>query len=277
MKKKLLTLSMIFVLLFTTMLSASSISDVSRDHWAYESVKTLIDRGLLQLYEDGTFRGHESISRFQLAVIISRILEEVEGKQIEMTSSDMELLRKLSIEFQDELVDLAIMGEAFSAQIQDLNDKNLIQDEFLTEIKAIDIPRLEEKVDSLNEKIGDVESDVSQIIESILRIRTLEEQIAVLESISEEQKVLINSNKEKIEELKALNIQTTDEMVDNLDNRISINATRLNSLQLEMDDLRSELQIKNNMIEELEQSNASYRTYLYGVAGISLILLLLSN
>src|SRR5690554_209348 len=104
MKQKGLVLLIIFVITFNAFISAATIADISTDHWAYQSVNTLVDKGLLELYEDGTFRGSDYVSRNQLAVIVARILEEIEGGSVKTSDNDMDLLRKLSVEFQEELV-----------------------------------------------------------------------------------------------------------------------------------------------------------------------------
>ena len=49
--------------------------DVPRDHWAYEYVKSLADRGYLQGYPDGKFKGDRSLSRYEYATVIYRALQ----------------------------------------------------------------------------------------------------------------------------------------------------------------------------------------------------------
>ena len=49
--------------------------DVPKDHWAYEYVKSLADRGLLEGYPDGEFKGDRSMTRYEFAAIIYRALQ----------------------------------------------------------------------------------------------------------------------------------------------------------------------------------------------------------
>ena len=49
--------------------------DVSKDHWAYSYVKSLADRGLLEGYPDGEFKGDRSMTRYEFAAIIYRALQ----------------------------------------------------------------------------------------------------------------------------------------------------------------------------------------------------------
>ena len=49
--------------------------DVPKDHWAYQYVKSLADRGLLEGYPDGEFKGDRSMTRYEFAAIIYRALQ----------------------------------------------------------------------------------------------------------------------------------------------------------------------------------------------------------
>ena len=49
--------------------------DVSKDHWAYSYVKSLADRGLLEGYPDGEFKGDRTMTRYEFAAIIYRALQ----------------------------------------------------------------------------------------------------------------------------------------------------------------------------------------------------------
>ena len=49
--------------------------DVPKDHWAYSYVKSLADRGLLEGYPDGEFKGERTMTRYEFAAIIYRALQ----------------------------------------------------------------------------------------------------------------------------------------------------------------------------------------------------------
>lgn len=86
---------------------AAEIKDVPKDHWAYQAVKALVDKGYLAVYGDGTFQGGKPVDRYTLAVVIAKILREIETGKVGATPEDVELLRKLSGEFREELVQIA--------------------------------------------------------------------------------------------------------------------------------------------------------------------------
>ena len=49
--------------------------DVPANHWAYEYVKALADRGLVEGYPDGEFKGERALTRYEYAAIIYRALQ----------------------------------------------------------------------------------------------------------------------------------------------------------------------------------------------------------
>lgn len=100
------TVAMLLILLATTVtLGASApVKDVPPDHWAYQAVITLVNKGYLGVNSDGTFKGTESVDRFTLASVVARVLQEIDQGGAGTTAEDVALLRKLSTEFRDELV-----------------------------------------------------------------------------------------------------------------------------------------------------------------------------
>ncbi len=65
-------------------LSACSVVDAQQgtpaetvpfDHWAYDAIQQLCDAGVIIGYPDGSFRGNRSLTRYEFAMAIARILE----------------------------------------------------------------------------------------------------------------------------------------------------------------------------------------------------------
>ena len=59
----------------TSVMKDVNFPDVPKDHWAYSYVKSLADRGLLEGYPDGEFKGDRSMTRYEFAAIIYRALQ----------------------------------------------------------------------------------------------------------------------------------------------------------------------------------------------------------
>ena len=74
--------------------------DVPKDHWAYSYVKSLADKGLLEGYPDGEFKGDRSMTRYEFAAIIYRALQNGApvdgnmGKAMEEFGPEMEKVRE---------------------------------------------------------------------------------------------------------------------------------------------------------------------------------------
>jgi len=70
-------LSAFLVLCCAVAVFAQTPNDVPEDHWAYDAVESLIDKGYVQGYPDGRFRGEKSLTRYEFAVVIARLVEGV--------------------------------------------------------------------------------------------------------------------------------------------------------------------------------------------------------
>lgn len=72
--------------------------DVPANHWAYEYVATLAGNGIITGYPDGTFRGQQSMTRYEFAALVYRALQNGAKQDVTMD--------KLQNEFADELRDI---------------------------------------------------------------------------------------------------------------------------------------------------------------------------
>ncbi|MFS0576679.1 S-layer homology domain-containing protein [Sporosarcina sp. 179-K 3D1 HS] len=71
--KKLFTIAMLSLTLVISPLltQAASFSDVPRNHWAYEAIDQMSERGLINGYPDGTYRLNNPVTRAQAAKIVA--------------------------------------------------------------------------------------------------------------------------------------------------------------------------------------------------------------
>jgi hypothetical protein len=92
--------------------NVSQLSDVSPGDWAYEALRSLVERyGCIAGYPDGTFRGNRAMTRYEFAAGLSACLQQVERLITTATSEfvrreDLETLQRLTQEFQGELTTL---------------------------------------------------------------------------------------------------------------------------------------------------------------------------
>lgn len=107
MKKIFVTFLVLSFLLSTAIVAfaaAQPFVDVPANSWAYKAIAQLAKDGIIDGYGDGTFHGDKLISRYEMAVIVSKTME----KEDEANVQDKELIGKLVTEFAAELNDLGV-------------------------------------------------------------------------------------------------------------------------------------------------------------------------
>ena len=84
--------------------AANPFSDVSTSDWAYQAISALSDRGMVEGYPDGTFKGQQNITRFEVAQIIARLM----AKEDQMRAEDRAIIDRLASEYGAELQNLGV-------------------------------------------------------------------------------------------------------------------------------------------------------------------------
>lgn len=74
--------SFLIVLVFASVsLALPKFKDVPEDSWASEAVYGLVKRGITNGFPDGTFRGSEKMTRYEIAVFLNRMAEVLENNK----------------------------------------------------------------------------------------------------------------------------------------------------------------------------------------------------
>ena len=81
MKKKILLTTAILLGTMNFASAADSFSDVPRGHWAYDAVEQLAEKGIISGYGDSTFRGNNTVTRYEMAQMIAQALKNVEAME----------------------------------------------------------------------------------------------------------------------------------------------------------------------------------------------------
>ena len=87
----------------TTFAAANPFSDVPADSWAYDAVSTLAADGVVDGYPDGTYKGQNTMTRYEMAQIVARAMAKTD-----VSKADKALVDKLAAEFADELDNLGV-------------------------------------------------------------------------------------------------------------------------------------------------------------------------
>lgn len=148
--------------------TAQPISDVPKDHWAYEGVQKLVQEGYLALYSDGTFQGQRPVDRYTLASVVGRLLVEIEKGRLGVTQEDLQLLRTLSTEFRDELVRWYNQREQLSAAVDETQRRVQVIDETVTKV-----------IDTMEQEDAAIRTSIQEQAAAILaEIAALQQQVA---------------------------------------------------------------------------------------------------
>jgi hypothetical protein len=147
--------------------------DVPPTHWAYEAVRELADKGLVTGYPDGKFLGNRTVTRYEMATIIQRILRHVEQLQQStpapipppptpqteptpppapgVSPADLAEVRRLVEEFK---VELTVIG---------------------TDLKAVKdrLDALEQKQSSLEDQVTNPEGAIQTTVTQVQQLRKL--------------------------------------------------------------------------------------------------------
>ena len=92
------------VLGVTTAFAANPFSDVTPDSWAYQAVSQLAASGIVNGYPDGTFKGQNDITRYEMAQMIAKAM----ANQDRANAEQQAMINRLADEFSNELNNLGV-------------------------------------------------------------------------------------------------------------------------------------------------------------------------
>jgi hypothetical protein len=89
---------------------ATPFSDVPANHWAYQYIQSLAADGVIDGYPDGKFKGDRPLTRYEMAVVVARVIAKLQENQGPKGPSkeDLDRLQKLIDALKDELDALGV-------------------------------------------------------------------------------------------------------------------------------------------------------------------------
>jgi hypothetical protein len=73
--------------------------DVPNDHWAYDAVNMLEVKGIVEGYPDNLFKGDNQITRYEMSMIVARLVAKLESIQ----ASNMNDLKNLEMTIKENM------------------------------------------------------------------------------------------------------------------------------------------------------------------------------
>ncbi|MBL3593522.1 MAG: S-layer homology domain-containing protein [Synergistaceae bacterium] len=101
-------------------LAANPFMDVPMNHWAYDAIGQLASHGVITGYPDGTYKGNQPMTRYELATLVARALAVVDMDKA--SKQDVEMLKKLVVEFKDELDALGVKVDEIDSRVAVLEE-----------------------------------------------------------------------------------------------------------------------------------------------------------
>ena len=92
------------VLGVTTAFAANPFSDVTPQDWAYQSVAQLAAAGVINGYPDGTFKGQNNITRYEMAQMVAKAM----ANESRANAEQQAMINRLADEFSSELNNLGV-------------------------------------------------------------------------------------------------------------------------------------------------------------------------
>lgn len=162
MKKAALFVTAALLLALVAPVFAQPFADVPTDHWAYDAIAELAAKGLVEGYPDGTFKGDRALTRYEMAMIVARLLARIEAvaaqipgppppppapevrradvdalqRDISALRSSIDTINRLVREFQTDLQALGVRIESIEEELRNLRgqlDKTKVTGDFYGE------------------------------------------------------------------------------------------------------------------------------------------------
>jgi hypothetical protein len=108
-----------------TGVQAQAFPDIPADHWAGEAVQRIADLGIVIGFPDGTFRGNEGFTRYQAALVVSRLLDVIRADMDAMkalTDADIASLRNALQELASDVAAQDVRLSAVEGAVASISD-----------------------------------------------------------------------------------------------------------------------------------------------------------
>ena len=189
MKKKSIVIAMFLVLALTVSSFAASFADVPANHWAYEAVNKLVASGLISGYPDGTYRGQNTMTRYEVATILARLLDSLAEMRAEMMDQVTFMVHDAVLSVESGLSEA--QAEDVQAILQAVIDKNT---------GGTGAGLTAEQAEDIYAVIADLAREFdAELLELGIRVGRLERKVAALEEATPEKPAVSFNGEYKVE------------------------------------------------------------------------------
>lgn len=78
--------------------------DLPSDHWAFQAVKKLCEKGIMQGFPDKTFKGQRNVTRYELAASLTKVMAQLEGIDLSKQTQEVkDMVENLKKDLKDQM------------------------------------------------------------------------------------------------------------------------------------------------------------------------------
>ncbi len=122
-----LTTALVIGATSTTFAAANPFEDVPADHWAYDAIAQLAADGVIEGYGDGTYRGDQEITRYEMAQMVARAMAK------NASGVNKAMIDKLAAEFADELNSLGVRVANLEKKVDNVKWLGTVRYRYITD------------------------------------------------------------------------------------------------------------------------------------------------
>lgn len=160
--KKILILIAVSILLFSLLIAEElPLKDVPATHWAYSAVKELLEKNIISGMPDGTYKGEEPVTRYQMAVVIKNAIDYLESSPKFVKQEDVQALQALVDAMAKQI------GEN-NALIEELNKKLENLSAVSSQVQESEkLAELSEDIDGVSKRLSWLEMNYTSMKEDL--------------------------------------------------------------------------------------------------------------
>jgi len=255
----------LFLLLSVSFAQTTKFKDVPSNHWAASAVKYLTDLGIISGIKPDTFGGDLYVTRYQVAVLLYKLIQALQAGKIALPTADVEKLKDLVSQLQDELKLVGANVEDLMSALQDLDSRvsdleSAVQEKVSVEdVESMiqeSLADVTSRLDDLDSRISDLDtrvSDLESAVQSMEKVELTPEQIEAV--VGEKLEEVVSAKvEEKIGDLEG-RVSDLEGFVTDLDSRLAdvetalVDKPSLDEVQAMIEEKISEISIPD--VEEL--------------------------
>ncbi|WP_261663047.1 S-layer homology domain-containing protein [Deinococcus sp. Marseille-Q6407] len=199
----------------TTAAQAPALTDVPAGHWAKDAVERLVSQGIILGYPDGTYRGTQNLTRYEAAMIISRLLDQVGRGDVKLGDLDDATVTSVRNAINELSAELA----ALDVRVSDLENSAVSREDFarlegrVDAIASTDGGKVGEQLAAVNEMATLLNQDVLELQDRVTKVdgelASFDERLGVVEDQVSENTTAIDQQGGRIANLENGRVRLT--------------------------------------------------------------------